>query len=291
MTTTPDLVQACEALARGAGRILKEAFSRPRSVERKTGHNDMVTDADKASEAYLIAEVRRRFPGHAILAEESGSVDGHGGDVVWVMDPLDGTTNYAHGFPHFNVSVAAVPAGGGAALAGCVYDPLRDEAFLAGRGMGAWVTSGAVSTTLRVSRCPALQDALLATGFPYDKARHDDNNHAEHRAINVQVHGVRRAGAAALDLAYVAAGRLDGYWEAHLQPWDLAAGALLVLEAGGVVTGYQGQPFDGSQSAVVTAGPGLHAALLSAVNQARVLAGFPVEPRRPGKGTVPPAGR
>ncbi|MEW5850892.1 MAG: inositol monophosphatase family protein [Myxococcota bacterium] len=282
MESVSELMEACEALARGAGATLRERWSKPRTVEHK-GLIDLVTDADKASEEYLVTQVRQRFPAHSILAEESGAHEQQGASVVWVMDPLDGTTNYAHGFPHFNVSVAACTAARGPALAGCVMDPLRNEAFVVGKGLGAWLVTTqpngqTTRTRLQVTPCDDLGKSLLATGFPYDRHRHADNNHPEHDALSLRSQGVRRPGAAALDLAYVAAGRLDGYWEAHLSPWDVAAGALLVLEAGGVVTGYDGVPFDGSQSAIISAGPRLHAALREAVLNTRRQRGFPDVP-------------
>lgn len=269
---------ACEDLARGAGAILKDMFGKPRQVQHK-GVVDLVTDADHASEAFLLAEVQRRFPHHAILAEESGTQGPADAPLVWVMDPLDGTTNYAHGFPYFNVSVAVcLPTG--MPLAGCVVDPTRDEWFVAAAGQGAWRVAGTTRTRLQVSACQELQQALLVTGFPYDRALHADNNITEHRELSMRCQGVRRNGAAALDLCNVAAGRLDGYWEAHLKRWDVAAGALMVLEAGGLVTGYDGQAFNGTQSCVVAAGRPLHPALLQLVAHARRDAGFPVFPER-----------
>ncbi|MBI5495948.1 MAG: inositol monophosphatase [Deltaproteobacteria bacterium] len=278
MLPPADLMETCAELAAGAGRILAELFMQPRTVHEKA-HNDLVTDADRASESWLLAQVRRRHPDHAQLVEESGAFDLAGAPYTWVMDPLDGTTNYAHGFPHFNVSVAvctpdALP------VAGAVADPMRDELFVAARGAGAWLRTPGGARRLSVTSCAAVSTALLATGFPYDRAREPDNNHAEHDAMSCASHGVRRAGAAALDLAYVAAGRLDGYWEAHLKRWDLAAGALLVLEAGGVVTGYDGRPFDGKMSAVVTAGPRVHADLLAGIADVRRARGLPAAPAR-----------
>ncbi len=270
-------------LAVGAGAILRARFKQQRSIAHKEMANDLVTDADRASEAWLVHEVEKAFPSHAILAEEGGAQGvPAGAPVVWIMDPLDGTTNYAHGFPHFCVSVAAcTPAG--LPLAGAVMDPMRGELFHAARGRGAFldeVPSGRTALRLAVSGCPSLDVSLLATGFPYDRAHAQDNNHAEHDVLSLQTHGVRRPGAAALDLAYVACGRLDGYWEAQLKPWDLAAGALLVEEAGGVCTGYAGEAFDGSQSAVVTAGPLLHPPLLDALRTTRARLGYPATPPR-----------
>jgi len=273
------LMEASVRFAEGAGAILQRKWTEPRTVEHK-GVADLVTDADKASEKFLITEVQRAFPHHAILAEESGARGSTTAAITWVMDPLDGTTNYAHGFPHFNVSVAACGPDG-RALAGCVFDPVRRETFAASVGQGAWLrTPSDAPQKLRVTRCARLEDALLITGFPYDRARHADNNHPEHDAFSLACHGVRRTGAAALDLAWVAAGRADGYWEAHLAPWDLAAGVLLVAEAGGTVSLYGGEPFTGRQSAVVTAGPALHPLMVERLAQVRTERGFPPAPKR-----------
>jgi myo-inositol-1(or 4)-monophosphatase len=277
-----DLMDACRELAQHAGLILSQRFTRPRTVEHK-GTNDLVTDADRASEEWLIAEVARRFPGHAVLAEESGAHAGlDGASLIWVMDPLDGTTNYAHAFPHFCVSVAVCEPSM-RPLAGCVHDPMRQESFAGARGLGAWLHTSEGTRRMAVTGTQRIEDSLLATGFPYDRAEHADNNHAEHDAMSMVSHGVRRPGAAALDLAYVAAGRLDAYWEAHLKPWDVAAGALLVEEAGGVVTGYDGVPFDGRQSAVVSGGPLLQPRLRQALQVVREGQGFPTSPQRTSK--------
>jgi myo-inositol-1(or 4)-monophosphatase len=269
---------ACLDLASGAGALIAARREKPRTVEFK-GEIDLVTDADHASEAFLVAEVQRRFPDHSILVEESGAKTQVQAPAIWVMDPLDGTTNFAHGFPYYGVSVAVCEVPLGRAYAACVYDPTRSEAFVAGRGQGAWrIGPDGSRTRLRVSACQKVRSSLLATGFPYERNAHADNNHAEYEALNLACQGVRRPGAAALDLANVAAGTLDGFWEAHLKPWDLAAGALLIQEAGGVVTGYDGAAFDGTQLAVAAAGPGLHGMLLLALQKVRSERGFPPVP-------------
>ncbi len=198
------------------------------------GEYDLVTVADRASEQLVIERLRSQFPAHSIVAEESG---GHGGssDYCWYVDPLDGTTNFAHGFPVFNVTLALEQAG--ELTAGVIFDPLRDEMFASERGSGAYLNGRRIS----VSKVDRLQDSLVATGFPSRKRHLDINVHFYYQ-LGMATHGVRRAGAAALDLAYVACGRLDGFWEFGLNPWDMAAGILLIREAGGICSGMQGGP-------------------------------------------------
>ncbi|GAB4473887.1 MAG: inositol monophosphatase family protein [Anaerolineae bacterium] len=225
------------AIARSAGALLRDAYDQPRQIDYK-GTVDLVTQADRAAEETILTALRREFPQHAILAEESGQIvpltpsqDGAG--LVWLIDPLDGTTNFAHAFPVFAVSIALRDAAG--PLVGIIYDPLRDECFSAVRGQGAALNG----EPIRVSSVDQLQRSLLATGFPYDRHTAEDNNTAALGVFLRRAQGIRRAGAAAIDLAYVACGRLDGYWEMRLHPWDLAAGVLIVREAGGRITGYR----------------------------------------------------
>lgn len=272
------LETSARQLATGAAAVLADLFRRPRTITHK-GAIDLVTDADLASERHLQQALATLHPDHAILAEEGGARGPSNAPVTWVMDPLDGTTNYAHGFPHFCVSVAAV-ASDGTVLAGAVTDVMRQETFSAALGGGAFIhRKGADPERLHVSACPSLAVSLVATGFPYDRAQHADSNHAEHDALSLVTQGVRRPGAAALDLAWTAAGRLDGYWEAHLKPWDVSAGALLVSEAGGTVTGYDGSPFHWTQHHVVVGGPTLRPLLREALAKARREHGFKPVPR------------
>ena len=220
--------------AREAGRVLAERFGRKLEIANKS-EIDLVTESDLASEQLIIERIKTYYPRHAILAEESGAsepVDPEKqSDWRWIIDPLDGTTNYAHGYPCFCVSIGLECKG--RLELGVVYDPLRDEMFAAERGQGASLNG----RRIRVSSTPSLASALLCTGFPYDVRERSE--FARHFANFIMVaQGVRRDGAAALDLAYVAAGRFDGFWEEGLKPWDVAAGALIIEEAGGRVSNY-----------------------------------------------------
>ncbi len=229
-----DYRQFMETITLEAGKLLRERLDDLHTVQYK-GEIDLVTEVDRLSEALIVERIRRRFPEHGILAEESPAVAG-GSDCRWIIDPLDGTTNYAHGFPFFCVSVALEVEG--EIRLGAVYNPMLAELFVAEKGAGATLNGRriAVSATAHLSR------ALLATGFPYDLRENRDNNLAYYRAMAKHAQAIRRAGAAALDLAYVAAGRFDGFWELRLMPWDMAAGTLLVAEAGGMVTDLAGEP-------------------------------------------------
>jgi len=245
--------------ARRAGDIIVRALPRLEAVEiQSKGRNDYVTEVDRAAEADIIETIRRLHPDHAFLAEESGS-SGHG-DVVWIIDPLDGTTNFMHGFPTFAVSIACQIRG--RIDHAVVFDPMRQELFTASRGDGAQVEG----RKMRVSKQITLEGSLIATGFPY---RADspwiDEYLAMLKTVMIKAAGLRRPGAAALDLAYVAAGRVDGFWEMGLKPWDTAAGTLLITEAGGRVGTLTGEDY--KQGGQIIAGtPKVYAALVGALS-------------------------
>ncbi|AJE04916.1 inositol monophosphatase family protein [Geobacter pickeringii] len=220
--------------ARRAGELQRERLWCEHEIKFK-GEIDLVTEVDRACEELIVGMIRDAFPDHDFLAEEN-RYDTTGSRYRWVIDPLDGTTNYAHGFPWFGVSIALEVDG--EVRLGVVYHPMMDELFTAVKGEGARLNGEPIC----VSRRQPLKGCLLATGFPYDRTRDNENNFAHFFNFQFAARAVRRAGAAALDLAYVAAGRLDGYWETKLKPWDMAAGQLLVTEAGGRVTNHAGEP-------------------------------------------------
>ena len=224
--------------ARRAGAIINRAAQDVDvlAVVRKR-HNDFVTEVDKAAEQAIIEILRRAYPEHAILAEESGRAEATPGasEFTWIIDPLDGTTNFIHGFPQYAVSIGLQHKG--VLTHGVVYDPGKNELFTASRGRGAYLND----RRIRVSRRVNMADALIGTGFPFRDLKSLDEYVGMFREITTRVAGIRRAGAAALDLAYVASGRLDGFWEIGLSPWDMAAGALLIQEAGGLVGDLQGE--------------------------------------------------
>jgi myo-inositol-1(or 4)-monophosphatase len=220
-------------LAKGAGAILRQHFGQEHRLHHK-GVVDLVTDADHEAEDYLLAEVHRLFPTHAILSEEAGQLQGADGHC-WYIDPLDGTTNFSHDLPLFSVSMAY--ARGGIVELGVVYDPIHDECFSAQLGKGAWLNG----RRIHVSTTATLIDSLLVTGFPYDRLHTAENNLDNFAHFSMITQGVRRLGSAALDLGYIACGRLDGYWELKLNAWDIAAGALIAREAGGRVTSLLGE--------------------------------------------------
>lgn len=252
--------------ARQAGRLLCDFYHRRHTVRHKSSEIDLVTEADLASERLIVDAIRTRFPSHAILSEEGlGDLQAAAGETpcLWVVDPLDGTVNYAHGYPTWGVSLALVERA--RVVLGVTHDPMRDEVFWAEQGGGAWLNS----ESIQVSDVSELRGALVATGFAYKRAMLDDNNLAEFGAVMPRVQGVRRAGAAVLDLAHLAAGRLEAYWEMHLQPWDWAAGWLLVREAGGAVTDILGEPWRLQTNNIAASNGTVHDELLACLNSAR----------------------
>ena len=224
-------LETAKEIAREAGALLANSFERRPAYELK-GEFDLVTATDRASEKLVVERLRTHFPAHAIVAEEGGGHES-GSEYRWYVDPLDGTTNFAHGFPMFNVTLGLERAG--EMITGVIYDPIRQEMFAAERGSGARLNNRRV----RVSATGRLADSLASTGFPARKRHHNVNIHFYYQ-VAMASHGARRTGSAALDLAYVACGRLDFFWEFGLKPWDMAAGTLLVAEAGGRVSDMRG---------------------------------------------------
>jgi len=248
-------------IARKAGQLLREKFDQPHDIEYK-GRINLVTEADHASEALIMAEIRSRYPGHDILTEESAGIN-TGAEFSWIIDPLDGTTNYAHGYPVFCVSVAL--ARRGEVCFGAVYNPMLDEMFHGERGNGAFLNG----KQIHVSATEDMLKSLLATGFPYDIRDSRENNLNYFHAMATEVQAIRRAGAAALDMAYVAAGRFDGFWELKLMPWDTAAAWILIEEAGGLVTDLYGKTFHLRSPHALASNGHIHEGMISILAQAR----------------------
>ncbi len=236
-------------IAREAGALLANYFERRIPYELK-GEFDLVTEADRASERLVVERLRSNFPTHGIVAEEGGGHEGSS-DFRWYVDPLDGTTNFAHGYPTFNTTLALEQAG--QMIAGVIFDPIRQELFAAERGSGAYLNN----RRIHVSSPTRLEDSLVCTGFPSRKRHMSINVHFYHQ-LAMATHGVRRSGSAAIDLAYVACGRLDAFWEFGLNPWDMAAGRLLVEEAGGRVSDMHGAPHQWSSKHLLADNGHLH---------------------------------
>lgn len=216
--------------ARRAGSIINRAALNREGLEVRAKHrNDFVTQVDKAAEDAILAIIRQAYPDHAVLAEESGVSESAKSEYRWIIDPLDGTTNFIHGFPQYCVSIALQHRG--VTAHGVIYDPSKNELFTASKGRGAYLDD----RRIRVTKCAQLRDALVGTGFPFKELARLELYSRQLRSLMTGSSGVRRAGAAALDLAYVACGRLDAFWEMGLAPWDMAAGALMIQEAGGMV--------------------------------------------------------
>jgi myo-inositol-1(or 4)-monophosphatase len=244
---------------REVGRLLLERLGHAESIQFK-GRANLVTEMDRRSEEQLIRAIRARHPGHAILSEEAGALAGEAGQPEWIIDPIDGTTNYVHGFPYFCVAVALRL--GPQLQAGMVYQPYVDELYWAERGRGAFLNG----RPLRVSQTSTLEDALLTTGFPSDLSRAPDTNIAHYLAMMPKARAIRRLGSACLDFCQVAAGRLDGFWQPTMQLWDVAPGAIIVEEAGGRVSDFAGAT--GQYEGDIAASNGkIHAALLEVLRQ------------------------
>lgn len=252
------IVEFMKELAAGAGKIVSSYFQGRFNVESKDSSPsgiDIVTDADKASEKFIMDLIGKTFPSHDILTEETETRK-TGSEYLWIIDPLDGTVNFSHSYPQFGVSIALKR--GSDILAGVVFDPIRKEMFWAARGTGAFLNGARI----HVTQTGQLLRCILGTGFPYDKAQSDVNNLREFCKVILLVQGMRRSGSAALDLAWVACGRLDGFWELKLKPWDFAAGIVLVEEAGGTVSEIHGRVMDLWDQSIVATNSLIHGRLI-----------------------------
>ena len=257
----PMLNIAVKAVRRAGSIINRAARDRTQLEIRAKRANDFVTQVDRAAERAIIDIVRQAYPEHAVLAEESGDLPGRKAEYRWLIDPLDGTTNFIHGFPQYCVSIAVQHRG--ATAHGVIYDPSKNELFTASRGSGAFLDD----RRMRVAKCALLKDALVGTGFPFKEMSRLDLYFKQLREVMQNSAGVRRAGAAALDLAYVAAGRTDAFWELGLAPWDMAAGALMIQEAGGLVGDLSGDANYLESGDIAAATPKVFPQLLAALGK------------------------
>ena len=262
-----EFVPRMSEIAREAGALLMEFFHRRVKIEYK-GEADLVTEADRSSEKLILERIRSQWPDHEVIGEEGARIE-TGGDYRWYVDPLDGTTNFAHGFPVFCVSLGLTFRG--KRKAAVLYDPTRDELFFAELGKGAFLNG----QRIEVSKTDKLTQSLVATGFPSYK-RHKSPNIFFYHQLTLRTHGVRRAGSAALDLANVACGRFDGFWEFNLNAWDTTAGILIVEEAGGKVSGFEGEPLAITDRNVLASNGLIHAAMVREF--AEIFAGRGLEP-------------
>jgi myo-inositol-1(or 4)-monophosphatase len=249
---------AALAAAKAAGEIQTELFGHLKHIKKK-GEIDLVTEADIQSEKAIIKILREEFPGDGFLTEESGAINSDL-ERVWIIDPLDGTTNYAHSFPFFAVSIALQVKD--EIVLGAVFNPVLNELFQAEKGAGATMNGSAINVT----QTTAMKESLLATGFPYNIHKDYKDVLALFEQMLTRAQGVRRPGAAAIDLCYVACGRFDGFWEQNLNPWDTAAGSLIVQEAGGIVSDYKGEAYSPFQKTILAANPHIHMEMLKVLN-------------------------
>jgi myo-inositol-1(or 4)-monophosphatase len=267
--STPPLegfLEIATEAALSAGAVLQSYWGKLNSVQEKGRPGDLVTEADAAAEAAVLNILKRHFPEHQILAEESGYQGSTVSRFLWAIDPLDGTTNYAHQYPFSATSIALLIDG--VPQVGVIFDPFHQELFRAAKGLGATCNRKPIS----VSQTKTLAQSLLVTGFAYDRRETPDNNYAEFCHFTHLTQGVRRGGAASIDLAYVACGRLDGYWERGLSPWDIAAGIVLVQEAGGQVSAYDRTPIDLNSGRILATNTHLHETLSTELLKVKPLA-------------------
>ena len=246
-------------IAREAGQVVREGFGKNLNIEFKTNESNLVTQIDKASEKKIIGYINKKVPTHGILAEESGESK-NTSEYLWVVDPLDGTTNFAHGLPIFSVSIGVQKSG--ITIAGVVYDVMQDIIYSAESGSGAYANNNKIN----VSPNDKLQRALLVTGFPYNIADNPENAFERFNALTKASRGMRRLGSAAIDFCYVAKGVFDGFWEVYLHPWDLCAGKLIVEEAGGLVTGFNGEPINIYSTKILASNKHVHNQMVNVIN-------------------------
>ncbi|MGV2828600.1 inositol monophosphatase family protein [Myxosarcina sp. GI1(2024)] len=258
---------ATEAALAG-GTVLESLWGKLEDIQEKGRSGDLVTEADKQSEAEALKVIHRHLPEHQILAEESGELGNADSEYLWAIDPLDGTTNYAHGLPIASISVGLLI--NGVPSVGVIYNPLSGELFRAAKGLPATRDR----RPIKVSQISELANSLLITGFAYDRRETSDNNYAEFCYLTHLTQGVRRLGSAALDLAWVACGRFDGYWERGLSPWDIAAGVVIVEAAGGKITAYDGSPFDLNSGRILATNGALHDNLSQALLEISALSSW-----------------
>jgi myo-inositol-1(or 4)-monophosphatase len=258
---TAKLLNAAWRAAHSAGEIVRNNWQQPRSIDYK-GPIDLVTSVDREAERSIVEALRQDFPDHSILAEEETDLAGERNEYRWIIDPLDGTTNFAHSYPQVSISIALEFRA--EIILGLVYDPLRRECFRAVKGQGATLNGAAI----RISAIHELDKALLGTGFPYDRRENADFYLTFFKALLTRCQGIRRTGSAALDLCYVASGRLDGFWELKLKPWDIAAGALIVAEAGGSLSDFAGKDFSIWANETLASNGIIHEEMVQVLNSA-----------------------
>ncbi|MDZ8054048.1 MAG: inositol monophosphatase family protein [Aulosira sp. ZfuVER01] len=269
MTNLQTFLDIATEAALAAGEVLQGYWGKLEDAIAEKGRpGDLVTAADKASEVVVLEVLRRHFPQHSILAEESGKLGNQDNQYLWAIDPLDGTTNYAHQYPAFAVSIGLLI--NGVPQVGVIYNPFHNELFRAAAGLGATRNR----RSIKVSDTSELGKSLLVSGFAYDRRETSDNNYAEFCHFTHLTQGVRRSGSAAMDLAYVACGRFDGYWERGLSPWDMAAGIIILQEAGGKVTAYDGSPFKIESGRILATNGYLHESLSQELMQVRPLSSW-----------------
>ena len=253
MSIDKDIIESAIEFSRNAGGILLSGFRSEKTEVSYKSRTDLVTNMDRESEEYIVSAIQKKFPNHSIVAEEGSSKDGES-DFIWYVDPLDATNNFAHGIPFFCVSIGVYSKREKSIVCGAVFDPCHNELFYAAKGGGAFCNGAPI----KVSTIFDIGVALLATGFPYAKDDMERNNLSEFAKFLPNIQCIRRMGSAALDLCYVASGRIDGFWEPLLKPWDTAAGSLIVKEAGGAVTKYDGSDYELSYPQILASNGALH---------------------------------